>query len=40
VILGSGQRLFPDAADDKQKLVLTDNTTYANGIQLRIFRNA
>ncbi len=40
VILGSGRRLFPDSADDKQKLVLTDCTTYANGIQLRIFRNA
>jgi dihydrofolate reductase len=40
VILGSGKRLFPDTADDKQKLVLTECTTYANGIQLRIFRNA
>ena len=40
VILGSGRRLFPDSADDKQKLVLTDCTTYSNGIQLRIFRNA
>ena len=40
VILGSGRRLFPDAADDKTKLELTDSTTYANGVQLRTFRNA
>lgn len=40
VILGSGRRLFPDDADDKRKLVLSDCTTYANGIQLRVFRNA
>ena len=39
VILGSGRRLFPDAADDKTKLRLADCTTYANGVQLRIFRN-
>ncbi len=40
VILGSGKRLFPDAADDKTKLRLADCTTYANGVQLRVFRPA
>lgn len=40
VILGSGQRLFPDSAADKAKLTLADCTTYANGVQLRIFRTA
>ncbi len=40
VILGSGKRLFPDSAADKTKLRLVDCTTYANGVQLRIFRNA
>jgi dihydrofolate reductase len=40
VILGSGKRLFPDSAADKAKLTLTDCTTYANGVQLRIFRRA
>jgi dihydrofolate reductase len=40
VVLGSGQRLFPDSADDKTKLRLTDSTTYANGVQLNVFRNA
>ena len=40
VILGSGQRLFPDSADDKTKLTLIDSTTYANGVQLNVFRNA
>jgi dihydrofolate reductase len=39
VILGSGRRLFPDSADDKTKLRLVDCTTYANGVQLRVFRN-
>ena len=38
VILGSGKRLFPDSAADKAKLTLADCTTYANGVQLRIFR--
>ncbi len=40
VILGSGKRLFPDSAADKAKLTLADCTTYANGVQLRIFRKA
>ena len=40
VILGSGKRLFPDSADDKAKLRLVDSTTYANGVQLNVFRNA
>ena len=40
VILGSGKRLFPDSADDKTKLRLVDSTTYANGVQLNVFRNA
>ncbi len=40
VILGSGKQLFPTDAEDKTKLRLTDSTTYANGIQLRVFRNA
>ena len=40
VILGSGKRLFPDSAEDKAKLTLADCTTYANGVQLRIFRRA
>jgi dihydrofolate reductase len=40
VILGSGKRLFPDSAADKAKLTLTDCTTYADGVQLRIFRQA
>ena len=38
VVLGSGQRLFPDSAEDKTKLTLTGSTTYANGVQLNIFR--
>jgi len=40
VVLGSGQRLFPDTAEAKTKLRLVDCTTYANGVQLRILRNA
>jgi len=40
VILGSGKRLFPTDAEDKQKLELVDTTTYANGVQLQIFRPA
>ena len=40
VILGSGQRLFPSDAPDKTKLRLADATTYANGVQLQIFRPA
>ncbi len=38
VILGSGRRLFPSDALDKTKLRLADATTYANGVQLQIFR--
>ena len=38
VILGSGKRLFPDDAEDKQKLELVRTQTYANGIQLQIPR--
>jgi dihydrofolate reductase len=40
VILGSGLRLFPEDAEDKQKLHLTETRTYANGVQLQIFRSA
>jgi len=40
VVLGSGQRLFPDSADDKTKLTLTGSTTYANGVQLNVFRRS
>ena len=40
VILGSGKRLFPDSAEEKTKLRLVDSTTYANGVQLNVFRNA
>ena len=38
VILGSGKRLFPTDAEDKQKLQLTDSRTYTNGVQLQVFR--
>ncbi|HVQ18094.1 MAG TPA: dihydrofolate reductase family protein, partial [Actinomycetes bacterium] len=37
VILGSGKRLFPSDAGDKQKLTLRETRTYTNGIQLNIF---
>ena len=40
VILGSGRRLFPSDAEDKVKLRLVDTTTYANGVQLQVFRAA
>jgi hypothetical protein len=40
VILGSGKRIFPDDAEDKTKLRLERSTTYANGVQLQIFRPA
>jgi dihydrofolate reductase len=36
VVLGSGKRLFPTDAADKQKLTLTDHRTYANGVQLQV----
>ena len=38
VILGSGARLFPTDAVDKQKLAHVESTTYANGIQLHTYR--
>jgi dihydrofolate reductase len=37
VILGSGKRLFPTDAKDKQKLTLHETRTYTNGMQLNIF---
>jgi dihydrofolate reductase len=37
VVLGSGKRLFPTDAADKQKLTLTDHRSYANGVQLQVF---
>jgi dihydrofolate reductase len=37
VVLGSGKRLFPTDAADKQKLTLTDQRSYANGVQLQVF---
>ena len=37
VILGSGMRMFPSDAGDKQKLTLRETRTYTNGIQLNIF---
>ncbi len=38
VILGSGQRLFPSAAESKSKLDLVDTTTCSNGVQLQVLR--
>ena len=38
VILGSGKRLFPTDATDKQKLELAETTTYRNGVQLQVYR--
>ena len=40
VVLGSGARLFPTDAEDKQKLELVDHRAYANGVQLQVFRTA
>ena len=37
VVLGSGKRLFPTDADDKQKVTLRESRTYTNGVQLNIF---
>jgi dihydrofolate reductase len=37
VILGSGQRLFPSDAEDKQKLTLAEARSYTNGVQLQVF---
>ncbi len=36
VVLGSGKRLFPTDAEDKQKLALTDQRTFTNGVQLQV----
>ena len=38
VILGSGRRLFPDAAEDKVRLTLAETTTFTNGVQYQVFR--
>jgi len=40
VILGSGKRLFPTDVEDKQKLHLADQRTYANGVTLQVLRAA
>ena len=40
VVLGSGKRLFPSDAEDKIKLVLRENRTYTNGVQLNVFEAA
>ncbi len=40
VILGSGMRLFPTDAEDKQKLTLAETRTYSNGVQAQVFRRA
>ncbi len=37
VVLGSGKRLFPTDAEDKQKLTLRESRTYTNGVQLNVF---
>jgi dihydrofolate reductase len=37
VVLGSGKRLFPTDAEDKQKVTLRESRTYTNGVQLNIF---
>jgi dihydrofolate reductase len=37
VVLGSGKRLFPTDAEDKQKLKLRETRSYTNGVQLNIF---
>jgi hypothetical protein len=36
VVLGSGKRLFPLDAPDKQELTLTEHRTFANGVQLQV----
>jgi dihydrofolate reductase len=40
VILGSGKRLFPTDAEDKQKPQLVDSKTYASDVQLQVLRPA
>lgn len=37
VVLGSGRRLFPTDAEDKQELTLREHRVYANGVQLNVF---
>lgn len=37
VVLGSGKRLFPTDAEDKQKVTLRESRSYTNGVQLNIF---
>jgi dihydrofolate reductase len=38
VILGSGRRLYPDAAEDKVALDLVEHTTFGNGVQYLVYR--
>ena len=40
VVLGSGARLFPTDAEEKQKLELVEHRAYTNGVQLQVFRTA
>jgi dihydrofolate reductase len=40
VVLGSGKRLFPTDAEDKQKVTLRESRSYTNGVQLNIFDTA
>lgn len=37
VLLGTGKRLFSDAATAKTRLTLVESATYANGVQLQVF---
>jgi dihydrofolate reductase len=37
VVLGSGKRLFPTDAEEKQKVTLRESRSYTNGVQLNIF---
>lgn len=36
VLLGSGKRLFDDAASTKTKLALVESASYSNGVQLQV----
>jgi dihydrofolate reductase len=38
VVLGSGKRLFPTDAEDKQKVEVAETRSYTNGVQLQILR--
>jgi len=40
VLLGSGKRLFATDVEDKQRLELADQRTYANGVTLQVMRRA